>query len=122
MISVTLPWPHRSLSPNARVHWAALSRAKRAYRRDCAMALLSQSSAFHRASLSSSERIGVHLQFCPPSRHRRDQDNLIASLKSGLDGLADVLHIDDHRFQVTLEILPEYLAEVRVQISSLEVT
>jgi crossover junction endodeoxyribonuclease RusA len=32
MISVTLPWPHRSLSPNARVHWAALSRAKRAYR------------------------------------------------------------------------------------------
>ena len=35
-MNVTLPWPPSALSPNARQHWSALARAKKAYRAACA--------------------------------------------------------------------------------------
>ena len=37
----------------------------------------------------------VHVAFFPPRKGRRDLDNCLASIKSGLDGVADVLCVDD---------------------------
>lgn len=37
----------------------------------------------------------VKITFCPPDRHHRDDDNMIGSLKSGRDGMAAALRIDD---------------------------
>lgn len=34
----------------------------------------------------------------PPDKRRRDDDNIIASFKSGRDGIADAIGIDDCRF------------------------
>jgi crossover junction endodeoxyribonuclease RusA len=39
----------------------------------------------------------VTLTFCPPDRFPRDMDNLVAALKSGLDGMCRALGIDDHQ-------------------------
>ena len=35
MIEVVLGWPPSDLSPNARLHWAKLARAKKHYRQAC---------------------------------------------------------------------------------------
>lgn len=38
------------------------------------------------------------LRFVPPDRRHYDRDNLIARMKSGLDGMCDALGIDDIQF------------------------
>lgn len=97
---MTLPWPPRELSPNARVHWTRLSAVKARYRLACGLVAKSQGATAigHRGSLP------VALTFCPPDRRRRDLDNMLASVKSGLDGLADVLGADDSRWTITIEV------------------
>ena len=94
---ITLPWPPSELSPNKRQHWAKLAGAKKIYRAACAT----------QARLQGLDRMaanGVHLKltFYPPTRRSFDLDNLLARMKSGLDGLADVLGVDDSQW--TLEI------------------
>jgi crossover junction endodeoxyribonuclease RusA len=46
------------------------------------------------------ERIAMWLDFYPPDRRARDDDNIIASFKHGRDGVALALGIDDKRFRV----------------------
>lgn len=100
LIAITLPWPPRELSPNARhAHWAQLARAKRSYRAACAMQARVQG-----ASRMLADRLAVHLRFIPPDRRARDLDNCIAAMKAGLDGLADVLGVDDSRWKLTAEL------------------
>lgn len=42
------------------------------------------------------------LDFYPPDKRRRDVDNLLASLKSALDGICDAWGIDDSRFRMII--------------------
>lgn len=100
MLTITLPWPPRELSPNARhAHWSQLSRAKARYRAACALSAKRQGAARIDPGLML-----VSLEFAPPDRRARDLDNLIASMKSGLDGLADVLEVDDRLWQLSARI------------------
>ena len=55
--------------------------------------------------------------FYPPCRRTRDKDNLLASMKSGLDGLADALAVNDSRFKVEWTIEEKLGGMVRVRIS-----
>lgn len=50
----------------------------------------------------------VHLRitFVPPTRRAYDLDNALARLKSGLDGLADVLRVDDRHWTLTIAKAP----------------
>lgn len=94
---IILPWPPSELSPNKRQHWAQLAKAKKLYRATCAT----------QARIQGLDRMAVNavhlkLTFYPPTRHRFDLDNLLARMKSGLDGLADVIGVDDSCW--TLEI------------------
>lgn len=95
--TVELPWPSANLSPNARLHWRALSKAKKAYKSDCAWALFQMPVPY----LASGERIQLVITFYPPDRRRRDRDNLQHSLKYGLDELAAHLGVDDYLFDPT---------------------
>lgn len=93
-IEVTLPWPPAVLNPNSRTHWSVKSKAAKAYRAAC-YALTKQ------AKLTAPEtdgRLHLWLDFYPPDRRARDDDNMIASFKSGRDGIADALGFDDKRF------------------------
>jgi crossover junction endodeoxyribonuclease RusA len=115
MISIDLPWPPRVLSPNARPHWAALYRAKKAYKQTAK--LLTLEALQGRKCYATDWLIVVKLIFHPASRRRYDADNMIASLKSGLDGLAEALDIDDSRFQLlplSGEILDEACVTVKI--------
>jgi crossover junction endodeoxyribonuclease RusA len=93
-VEVELTWPPRGLFPNrARTqHWSKNARLAAAYRRECWI-LTKASKA--RGTL-------LKVVFHPPSRRRIDDDNAIAAFKSGRDGVADALGVDDNTFR------PEY--------------
>lgn len=112
MITVTLPWPSKDLSPNARGHWAKVSTAKRIYREACANVARSQ-------GLTKIEAKALHLDitFYPPSKRRYDLDNLLASIKSGLDGLCDVVGVDDSTWSLTLRKEKQVGGYIRVVVS-----
>lgn len=95
VLDVALPWPSRSLSPNGRhAHFMSRSRAVKAYR-DTAYVLALQARP---RPVPADAELRVALRFSPPCVRSRDQDNLVASMKSGLDGVAKALRINDSRF------------------------
>lgn len=103
-LQVVLPWPERVLSPNARCHWRRKHAATKSYKH--AGWVLARH-ALQGGSLPAVGPISVKLTFYPPTNRRRDQDNLVASMKSGLDGIALGLQVDDSRFRLQPpEILP----------------
>ena len=98
MIEIDLPWPPHTLSPNARPYWVDLYKAKGEYK--YIARILTLEAMQGRKCYMTDGPIVVQLIFHPGSRRKYDQDNLIASLKSGLDGFAEALGIDDSRFQL----------------------
>ena len=49
----------------------------------------------------NADKLSVTVTFRPPNLRNRDDDNLIASLKSGRDGIADVIGVDDGKWDVS---------------------
>lgn len=111
MITAYLPWPDRTLSPNARVHWAKLAKAKKKARQDAYFAVLATGRP---ARIVAPVRI--HYTFEPPRRYRLDDDGLEARMKAARDGIADALGIDDHEFRATREIGEPYPPHGRVKV------
>lgn len=113
VISFTLPWPHRALSQNARVHWTRRAKRTRQARSDAYLLTV----AAMRDQPALTGKVAVHLAFAPPNRLRRDAHNLAASMKGAIDGIADALLIDDSQFVVSHEMLDELAGEVRMTLS-----
>jgi crossover junction endodeoxyribonuclease RusA len=67
-------------------------------------------------TLPQGEPLRITLRVYPPDKRRRDWDNIVASLKSGLDGISDALGIDDSRFRLGIEMLPEIVKGGRVDV------
>jgi crossover junction endodeoxyribonuclease RusA len=116
MIAVSLPWPERILSPNARAHWRPKAKATEAAR--------------HLAYIYTRDFVGhtkpcwpaaaIRMVFCPPDRRRRDLDNFISSTKAHRDGIADALGTDDSKFTVSYAFgEPVKGGAVRVEITPL---
>lgn len=99
-----MPWPHPKLSPNAREHWTTVSRLKRGYRARCRT--IGQAAGVQ-VLAGSKNRVCVHLTFFPPDKRARDADNMLAAMKSGLDGLADAMGVDDSKWRVSFEVAEE---------------
>lgn len=95
MIDVSLPWPHKDLSPNGRAHFMAVSRAKKDARTeaDWATRAVKPLSFKHDGS-----RLKFLITAYPPDKRDRDDDNVLASCKAYRDGCADALGIDDKLF------------------------
>jgi len=87
-----LPWPPRELSPNARVHRLAKAKIAKRYRAECY--LLAKATG-----IKLSQKSHITVIFFPPDLRRRDLDNCLASIKSGLDGVADAWGINDRDFR-----------------------
>jgi crossover junction endodeoxyribonuclease RusA len=110
---VTLPWPLKNLSPNARPHYMVLAAAKKKYRYECGM-LAKQA----KLTDPGPGKIKIEIEFFPPDRHERDTDNLLASMKSGLDGIADAMKVNDNRFWFKNPVVSETIGGmVKVRIS-----
>ena len=112
-MTIILPWPPSALSPNHRGHWAQLAKAKKAYRTECAWQAKAQG-----ARRIEADRIHVAFTFYPPNRQRRDLDGCISRMKSGIDGLADVLGVDDSRWSMEFRLVDEVRGLVKVEVSA----
>lgn len=114
MSELRLPWPPKELSPNARVHWSKRSKAAKAYRFECG--LIARVAGI---KPPDSERIALWIDFFPPDKRQRDDDNLLAAFKAGRDGIADALGINDKRFVSHPFVQTETGGFVRVRITGM---
>ena len=97
---ITLPWPSKVLSPNARVHWRTKANAAATFR-ELAYYTASMAPADQRMHLREAKALKLTLTFLPPDKRRRDLDNLGASLKAALDGICHACKIDDSLIRET---------------------
>ncbi|MHB2048881.1 RusA family crossover junction endodeoxyribonuclease [Pseudomonas sp. VEM90] len=116
MTDLTLPWPPAACSPNSRGHWSKKSRAAKSYRAACHLLAKQAGIKAPRGDAL------LMLEFMPPDRRRRDDDNLLAMFKAGRDGLADALGIDDNVFATQISVSKETIkgGAVRVRIQPRE--
>ena len=112
LTTIVLPWPPKELSPNARMHWARLAKAKKAYRAACAWQAKAQG-----ASKLQADALHLTLTFHAPTRRAFDLDNALARCKAGLDGLCDVLGVDDSKWSLTIRKADTIGGFVRVEIA-----
>ena len=113
--AVTLPWPPKGLSPNARTHWRAKAPIAKAYKQAC-WALTLEAGVV----VPDSPKLALWLDFVPPDKRHRDDDNIIAAFKSGRDGVALALGIDDKRFRCYPYVRDDQIGGfVRVRITEL---
>ena len=94
-----------------------IAKAKKAYRMKCGQ--LGMAHGLHLAPKTAT-KVKVHLLFCAPDRRARDWDNLLASMKAGLDGLADAMGVDDAKWRPSLDVADDPVKHGKV-IVSLEV-
>lgn len=112
---VVLPWPSRTLAPNMRVHWAQKARAAKIARSEAAWWARA---AGVRPVRKPPQAFDVSLIFHPPDARRRDLDNLIASMKASLDGIADAMGVDDNLFRIHARRgEPKEFGAVRIEIA-----
>lgn len=96
---ITLPWPAKELSPNARCHWADKAKIVKRCREDAGWR-----TKIAKVNVEGDGKIDLHITFHPPSRRHYDLDNCLASNKAHLDGIADGLGVNDNRFRLHLEM------------------
>lgn len=112
---VHLPWPPKELNPNATLHWSKKAKFKKSYRHTCWA--LSLEAKLGRG-LVLEGKVRVEITFYPPDKRHRDADNMVASIKAGLDGIADALKINDRQFLPTFIFSEEVKGLVTVQLST----
>lgn len=96
-MQVTLPWYPKQLSPNVKTHWGTKAKYARIYRTE---AWAQTRKALGIVNLKGDFPVTLTITFVPPSRRNYDLDNCLAAIKSGLDGVADALQVNDHRFRL----------------------
>ena len=87
-----LPFPPSELSPNDRKHWANKQDAKKQFKHDCYFMACTKRPNY-------TKETGIILIFHPPDGIHRDLDNMLASMKYGLDMVADAWKINDRLFR-----------------------
>lgn len=113
MIAITLPWPPKELSPNSRTHWRKKAPITKAYRAAC-WALCKQTGV----RVDWDGDIHVWVDYYPPDRRARDQDNMLSSSKALFDGLADALGVNDKRFRLHPFVRDEIGGMIKIRITT----
>jgi len=98
---IVLDWPPSVLNPNVNRHWGEKSRIKARYKSECRILARTQG-----VRKIEADKLDVSVIFTPPDNRRRDQDNMIASFKSGQDGIADLIGVDDQHWDMSYAFLP----------------
>lgn len=113
---VNLPWPHKGLSPNARVNRYAKAKLFKQHKITACVytkkAMLE--AGVHKANPLIDEdtkyfgkkggTINLRLICTPPKTRYRDEDNLIATCKAFIDGVAEALRVNDCCFHFREQI------------------
>ncbi len=95
VLSIRLPWPDAALSPNARTHWRKKAKLRASQRHCSFVEAYRQTRAEMVGQGMRGLKFAATLTFHAKDRRKRDLDNLGASMKGALDGVADALNFDD---------------------------
>ena len=95
---IELPWPHKDLSPNARICYMALARLRKEAKNTAFMFARKAMHASKVGHVRPAGKINVQLVPVPPTRASQDEDNLLAKMKAALDGIALAMKVDDKKF------------------------
>lgn len=112
--AITLPWPDKKLSPNARIHWSARAKKSKEQR---AASFIKTKEVMGGFKPVIKSKVSLKVEFYPPDKRRRDGDNANASMKSAYDGIADALGVDDNLFIINYEMKEQTLNAVIIFIS-----
>lgn len=97
---IELPWPPAKLSRNgSQGDYRGKADAACKYRSDC---YIVANSALKGREIEPDGPIMLDVVYCAPDNRRRDLDNLLAMTKQGIDAIAQVLGVDDYRFEYTI--------------------
>jgi crossover junction endodeoxyribonuclease RusA len=69
-----------------------------------------------KVKVNTSGKIPIEITFYPPDKRHRDADNMVASIKAGLDGIADALKVNDRQFLPTFVFTDEVKGMVSVRL------
>ena len=109
-MNVTFPWYPKELSPNWSGHWATKAKQKAIYKDACFWLT-------KEAKVPCKEYSELHLMVKKPNRRHMDADNILASLKSGIDGMCLAIGIDDKCFKkIVIEIDESIGGFIEVQL------
>ncbi len=92
-----LPWPPKIPNPNSIAHWGRKASIKKKYKMDCYILAKAEG----KRKFAPGE-IKLKISFYPPDNRKRDLDNMLASIKALLDGVATAWEVNDERFHLTL--------------------
>lgn len=96
-LTITLPLPHKSLSPNWRGHWATKAKQVRFAREiaECHAANVMKFMLHHLRPHHASASLSI--QWFTKTITRPDADNALSSMKAYLDGVTDSGFLADDR-------------------------
>lgn len=115
--TITLPWPPASLKPNSRKKHLHSTSDRKKYKAACW--------ALAKAAKIDPSLTHLDITFHPPDNRRRDLDNLLGSVKYGLDGVATAMGVDDYGWSMSIrraEEDPKKLGAVVITFTSEEAT
>jgi len=98
--TITLPWPPTQLNPNWTGKLRDKLRAKKQYKHDCFYSA-KEDMPSPPAWVKDGEDVPLTIEFYPPDKRSRDDDNTIGSVKYGRDMVAKALGVDDKHFRPT---------------------
>ena len=109
---IVVAWPHKSLWPNGRAHWATKAREAKKLRQEAAWATKAASICI------GDSPIPIHITVHPKAKGPApDRDNIISAAKHAIDGIADALGINDRHFAApTVTISPERTGQFIITI------
>lgn len=98
-MQIVLPWPPSCLSPNQKrkSHWRKYAPATKAYRETCGWEAKAQG-----ATRRNDPALHLSITFLPPDARHRDLDGMLGAFKAGLDGISDVLGVDDSKWSMSI--------------------
>lgn len=95
---IKLGWPARALHPNHRAaHWSVKAAATKSARTNAAWA--TKQAGLSKLDLAS---LKVTVVYHAPDKRRRDADGVLSSCKAYLDGISDVIGIDDSEWEIAI--------------------
>jgi crossover junction endodeoxyribonuclease RusA len=111
-VGIVLPYPHKSLWPNGRSHWAEKAREVKKHRKWAYLAA-------REAKISiGNGPVPVHIVVQPKARGPApDRDNAVSACKAYIDGIAEALGVNDRHFAApTVTISEKRLGRFEISI------
>jgi len=107
---LTLSWYPKELNPNSSCHYHVKAKHKAIYKELCYWLT-------KEAKIPKDDYKELHIIFYKPNRRHMDLDNMLASIKSGLDGMCQALEIDDRCFKkITVEIAENIGGMIKIHL------